>query len=126
MDSPSTLCRYGGGGLILAFLVPISKDRASASYVILSLGLSGLMFILFHWLADKQGWRLPILTDWGRNPLLLYLLHYLLLAVFALLDIPSWYVQAPLWLVILQILILIGVLSWVGRYLNQRMLYFVL
>jgi hypothetical protein len=70
--------------------------------------------------------KLPILTDWGRNPLLLYLLHYVLLAIFVLPAIPLWYVQAPLWLVILQILALVGELSWVGRYLNQHKLFFVL
>ena len=113
-------------GLLLALVVPLSKHRASASYVLLSLGLSGLLFFLFYILADKQGWRLPILTDWGRNPLLLYLLHYVLLAVFVLPPIPSWYVEAPWWLVIIQISALLAILSWVGRYLNQRKLYFVL
>jgi len=112
--------------LVLALLVPLSKDRASASYVILSLGLSGLVFFLFSLLAETWQWRLPILTDWGRNPLLLYLLHYVLLGVFALPNIPAWYVQASIWLVIFQILTLIGVLSWVGSYLNKRKLYVVL
>ncbi len=114
------------GSLLLAFLIPLSKDRASASYVILSLGLSGFVFFLFHLVADKWQWRLPILTDWGRNPLFLYLLHYVLLGMFALPAIPAWYVQAPLWLVLAQIMTLIGILSWVGWYLNQRKLYFVL
>jgi len=114
------------GSLVLSFIVPLSKDRASATYVLLSLGLSGLVFYLFHLAADKRQWRLPILTDWGRNPLLLYLLHYILLGVFALPGIPVWYVQAPLWLVLVQIMTLIGILSWVGWYLNQRKLYFAL
>ena len=110
----------------LASLIPLSKDRASTSYVLLSLGLSGLVFFLFHLLAEKQQWRLPILTDWGRNPLLLYLLHYVLLGIFALPAIPAWYVQAPLWLVFVQILALIGTLSWIGWYLNRKKIYFVL
>jgi predicted acyltransferase len=113
-------------GLTLALLVPLSKDRTSASYVLLSLGLSGLVFYGFHLLQEFWQLKLPILTDWGRNPLLLYLLHYVLLGFFALPPIPSWYVQAPLWLVLLQISALIGILSWVGRYLNQNKLYFVL
>jgi predicted acyltransferase len=113
-------------GLALALLVPLSKDRASASFVLLSLGLSGLVFYMFHLMQVKWRLRLPILTDWGRNPLSLYLLHYILLGIFALPSIPSWYVQAPLWLVIIQISALIGILSWAGRYLNQHKLYFVL
>ncbi len=113
-------------GLVLSMLAPLSKDRASASYVSLSLGLSGLVFYGFHLLHELWQLKLPILTDWGRNPLLLYLLHYVLLGIFALPPIPRWYVQAPLWLVVLQVSTLIGVLSWAGRYLNERKLYFAL
>jgi predicted acyltransferase len=113
-------------GLALALLIPLSKDRASFSYVILSLGLSGLVFYLFDWMQERWQLKLPILTDWGRNPLLLYLLHYVLLAIFALPAIPAWYMQAPWWLVVMQISALIGILSWVGHYLNQRKIYLVL
>lgn len=113
-------------GLALALVIPLSKHRASASYVILSLGLSGLIFYVFYWMQERWQLALPILSDWGRNPLLLYLLHYVLLGIFALPPIPSWYVQAPWRLVMVQITVLIGILSWVGHYLNQRKLYFVL
>jgi predicted acyltransferase len=113
-------------GLALALAIPLSKHRASASYVILSLGLSSLIFYLFYWMQERWQLALPILSDWGRNPLLLYLLHYVLLGIFALPPIPSWYVQAPWWLVMVQITALIGILSWVGHYLNQRKLYFAL
>lgn len=113
-------------GLALALLIPLSKHRASFSYVILSLGLSGLVFYLFHWMHRRWQFKLPILTDWGRNPLLLYLFHYVLLAIFALPMIPAWYVQAPWWLLVVQISALIGILSWVGHYLNQRKIYLVL
>jgi predicted acyltransferase len=123
---PITCVAITISGLALALLIPLSKDRASASYITFSLGLSGLIFYLFHWMQTSWNLKLPILTDWGRNPLLLYLLHYILLAFFALPQIPFWYLQAPLWLVVVQISIMIGVLSWVGRYLNQHKLYFVL
>jgi predicted acyltransferase len=113
-------------GLVLALIVPLSKHRASASYVILSLGLSGLVFYAFHLLQDHCQLMLPILTDWGRNPLLLYILHYFILGIYALPAIPIWYVQAPIWLVVVQLGALIAILSWVGHYLNKRKLYFVL
>ena len=35
------------GGLALALLTPVSKNRASASYILLSLGLSALVFYGF-------------------------------------------------------------------------------
>jgi predicted acyltransferase len=113
-------------GLALALLAPVSKNRASASYVILSLGLSGLVFYLFHLMQERWQIKLPVLTDWGRNPLILYLLHYVILAFFVFPPIPVWYVQAPLWLIVLQLAAMIAILSWVGHYLNQRKLYFTL
>jgi predicted acyltransferase len=113
-------------GLALAILIPLNKDRASASYVLLSLGLSGLVFFVFHLLHQRWQWKLPILTEWGRNPLLLYLLHYVILGFFALPPIPIWYVEAPVWLVVLQLMVMIGILSWVGRYLDNHNLYFAL
>jgi len=70
--------------------------------------------------------RLPVLTDWGRNPLLLYLLHCAFLAVFALPPMPGWYMAAALWLVLLQLLALLATLSSIGLYLNRRERYFVL
>lgn len=111
-------------GFVLAMLIPLSKDRASASYVLLSLGLGGLVFYLFHLIQKHWQLKLPILTDWGRNPLLLYLLHYVLLGIFALPQVPGWYVQAPVWLVVVQICAMIGILSWIGWYFNRRGLYF--
>jgi predicted acyltransferase len=113
-------------GLGFSFWVPMSKHLVSASYVLLSLGLSGLVFYLFYRLEEKWQVQLPILSDWGRNPLLLYLLHYVILAFFALPPIPAWYLEAPVWLVIIQLAIMIGLLSWVGHVLNQKKLYVVI
>ncbi len=90
-------------GLVLTLLTPLSKDRASASYMTLSLGLSGLVFYLFHLLNKRWRIKLPVMTEWGKNPLLLYLLRYVILGFFALPSIPFWYAQAPIWLIILQI-----------------------
>jgi predicted acyltransferase len=113
-------------GILLALLTPISKDRASASYILLSLGLSGLIFYLFHLLEGRRQLRLPVLGAWGRNPLLLYLLHYVIIALFVFPPIPAWYVQAPLWLIGLQLAAMIAILSWVGVTLDRRRLYFTL
>ena len=123
---PLTCAGLVGLGMVSAFWIPLSKDRASASYVLLSLGLSGMVFFLFHIGVEKWKWKLSLLTDWGRNPLLLYLISYVILGIYALPPVPVWYVQAPLWLVILQILVMIGILSWVGRFLNKRKLFFIL
>jgi hypothetical protein len=111
-------------GVLLALWVPISKNRVSATYVLVSLGLSGLMLFFFHLLTERLKVQLPLLIPWGKNPLLLYVLHLLLLGFVALPEIPGWYVLAPYWLVILQAAALLILLSLVAWRMEQRELYF--
>jgi predicted acyltransferase len=107
-------------GVISAFYLPISKHRASTSYMLVSLGLSGLIFFMFHLLDAKYRIRIPLLTDFGKNPLLLYLLHGLILAVFVLPPYPGWYFEAPGWLVVIQAAALVALLSWIARVFDRR------
>jgi predicted acyltransferase len=114
-----SLCLLVLGGLMI-FFVPISKHRASASYMLVSLGFSGLIFFVFHILEAKLHFRIPILTDFGVNPLLLYLLHGLVLAIFLLPPYPSWYYESPLWLVVIQAGGLVALLGWIAKVFNRR------
>jgi predicted acyltransferase len=107
-------------GLGLSFLIPVSKNRVSAPYVLVSLGLGALIFWGFHLLNGRLCVRLPLLTTWGKNPLALYMLHNLLLGLVYLPDIPAWYTLAPIWLVILQAVGMIGLLSLAGWFMEQR------
>jgi predicted acyltransferase len=107
-------------GILLAFLVPVSKNRVSASYDLVALGLSGLVFSLFYLVKANPS----VLSAWGQNPLLLYNLHYLLLAVFVLPDIPFWHAQAPLWLAGLQASALVVILSWIALDWQKRKFVF--
>jgi predicted acyltransferase len=113
-------------GLALATAVPISKHQASASYVLVSLGLSACVFYGFHLLNARTRWRPPVLAAWGRNALLLYLLHGVVIGIFALPPIPAWYVEAAWWLVIVQAAALLGILSAIGLYLDRRKWYWTL
>lgn len=112
-------------GLAVGLVIPISKSRASASYTLISLGLSALIFLGFH-AVSARGLRLPLLSAWGRNPLLLYLLHGVLLAFFALPPVPGWYADAPVWLIPLQAAGIVAVLSWIARWLDRRQWYITL
>jgi predicted acyltransferase len=107
-------------GTGLMFAVPVSKNRVSASYVLITLGVSALIFGVFHFLESRWRLRLPILTEWGKNALLLYLLHGVLIGVFALPPAPGWYLQAPPWLLAVQAAALVAALSWIGIYCNRR------
>lgn len=113
-------------GLALAFVVPVSKHRVSASFVLVSLGLSALIFNGFHLLNVRTSLRLPVLGAWGRNALLLYLLHGVIIGLFVLPPTPAWYVEAPWWLIVIQAAVLLGILSAIGLYLDRRKLYWTL
>ncbi len=112
-------------GLAVSLVIPVSKNRASASYILISLGLSALIFLGFH-ILNGAGLRLPLLSAWGRNPLLLYVLHGVLLGFFALPPIPGWYVDAPLWLTALQTAALVLSLTWIAWWLDKRRWYIAL
>ena len=103
-------------GFALTILVPVSKNRVSATYDLITLGTSGLVFSIFY-LADFQ---LHFFAAWGRNPLLLYLLSFLVTGLFVLPGVPSWHQYAPLWLVGIQALVLVGILSSLALYWQKK------
>jgi hypothetical protein len=105
-------------GLALALWVPVSKNRVSASYILISLGASAGVFMLFSLLNGRL--RLPFLSAWGQNPLALYALHLLLLGLMVLPGVPGWYAAAPAWLVGLQAAGLVLALSGVAAALARR------
>ena len=107
-------------GAVLAIWFPVSKVWVSASYVLVSLGISALVFEGFDLLSERLDVRSAILSAWGRNPLALYLLHIVLLGAFVLPGSPAWYALAPHWLTALQALALLGVLSAVGLGLARK------
>lgn len=107
-------------GLVVSIWFPISKNQVSPTYVLVSLGVSGILFSAFSFLFDHKGLRLPVLTDWGKNPIILYVLHLLLLGLMVLPGIPSWYAEAPTWLVVLQAVFLIVSLTLIARWLNSK------
>ncbi len=84
-------------GLLASLVFPVSKNRVSLSYVLISVAISALVFLAFDVFSRKVALRLPLLHWWGRNPLLLYVIHILLEVVQLLPGSQSWYAGAPLW-----------------------------
>ncbi len=107
-------------GIALAFFVPVSKHRVSSSYVLITLGTSALLFLMFHWVSTRFNWKGQFLVAWGKNPLVLYFLHYFIIGIFFVPDIPAIFQAAPLWLVLLEMVILIGGVSAVAFWLDRK------
>ncbi|MGB2962393.1 MAG: DUF5009 domain-containing protein [Anaerolineales bacterium] len=110
-----------GLGIVLSNWVVISQYYVSASYVLISLGASGVLFAGFHVLTERLRVHLPILIAWGKNPLVMYLLHYWIwVLVFIKPLTSSWHIEAPLWLIVLQGSGFVAVLSLVAWYMDRR------
>jgi predicted acyltransferase len=107
-------------GAGLALLVPVSKHRVSASYVLITLGVSALLFYFIHWLVERWNFKSRVLAAWGKNPLTLYFLHYILIGLVFLPGIAFLYADAPLWLVLLEMAGLIGGITVVAFWLDRR------
>jgi predicted acyltransferase len=107
-------------GIALAFLIPVSKSRVSVSYVLISLGVSALLVLAFQWLSERFNWQGRFLVVWGKNPLVLYFLHYLLIGIVFIPGIPVIYQQAPLWLALIEMVVLVGGISVVAYWMDHK------
>jgi len=68
-------------GLFLLLFIPMSKTTVSPSYVMISTGLSGVVYLCFLLLNDKMNIATGLLQSLGRNALLIFLVHYVLLVI---------------------------------------------
>lgn len=107
-------------GFALVFLIPVSKHRVSASYVLITLGISALLFVVFHWLTVHFKWEGHFLVVWGKNPLVLYFLHYIFIGIVFVPGLPFLYVNAPPWLVLFEMTCLVLGISVVAYWLDRR------
>jgi predicted acyltransferase len=112
--------------LILNTWFVISKNRVSATYILLALGLSGWFFCVFHILVERFRLKLILFTMWGRNPLILYVLHLLLQGLLTLPFASIWGQSIPPWIVFFQVSFLLTILTIIAWRLDQGRLYFVL
>ena len=113
-------CGSTVAGIGLALLVPISKVRASSSYVLATLGISLLIFLAIDEVVRRREGFLRVLDPWGSNALTLYLVQGVGLGIFALPPWPGWYHFAPAWLTALQALAFVVALDAFARLLDRR------
>lgn len=89
-------------GIVASHWVPVSKHRMSASFVAIVAGSSAIAFAAFDLTRGWLGTRGRLLAAWGRNPLVLYVAHLFLLAVFLVPAAAWWHAEATLWLTAIQ------------------------
>lgn len=104
------------------FLVPMSKHRVSLSYVLLTLAMSALIYLGFELAARVVAARPGPISWWGENALVLYLVHLLVLGAVVTPPVDWWYVDAPLWLAVVQAVSILGLMTVVAWWLHRRKL----
>lgn len=113
---PYLICCAGlvVAAVISLVLIPVSKHRVSLSFIFITLAISAVAFLLADQLS-RNSHKLPgLLCWWGENALALYLLHLVVLGIFVMPQITWWYVEAPSWLAILQLAVIIAFMSLVA------------
>lgn len=108
-------------GMSLLF-VPVSKHRVSLSFVLITLAISAVAFLLFELGARLVPAREGFFCWWGQNSLMMYLIHLLLLGVMVLPAVTWWYSKASGWQVSAQLILILGVMSVIAWWTHRRRL----
>jgi predicted acyltransferase len=107
-------------GILAARWIPVSKHRMSLSFVLIAAAAAAIAFVVFdltrNWLRGEG----RLLAAWGRNPLVLYVAHFFLLAAFLVPSVPWWHVEAPPWLTAVQAAGFVAALHALAAWLRWR------
>ena len=88
--------------------------------MLISLGISALLFLGFHLATERLQWTSQLLLAWGKNPLVLYFFHYFLIGLFFLPGIPMLYAGAPVWVILPELVFLLGVISALALWMDRK------
>ena len=97
----------------------INLGSCSPAFILTSVGLSGLLFYLFH-LCDKlPHFKFDPLIWWGKNPLLMFLVEFFVIGLYSELVPDSILSGAPLWLAIIEGVVAVILLTLICYLLNK-------
>jgi predicted acyltransferase len=108
--------------VIAAAIVPVSKNRVSVSFILITLAISAIAFLIADLASRLVAQRAGFLCWWGENPLALYLLHLMALALVVLPPATWWYAEASAGLAAFQLIVLLAALSLIAWWLHRRRL----
>ena len=104
-----------------AFLVPISKNRVSASYVLASIAMCCAVYLLADLFTRKlPGVKQGLAAWWGENPMLFYCMH---LALMALTRVPFLIMgieERALWIGLLDTALIFAAISFTAWQMHKK------
>jgi len=114
--STGVLSLLAAGSLLL---VPISKNRVSLSFVLVSAAISCIVYIAVRLLTKVLPFKSDLVVWWGENPMLLYVLHLVMMAITRLPFIVLGIEERPLWLALPVTFVILTVLSVIAAKLRK-------
>ena len=100
---------------VSVFIVPISKNRVSLSYVLVSVAISCLWYCLVYAATKLVPKKYGYVSCWGMNPLLFYVLHLILLGISRIPFAALHMEPKPLWAAALTSVIMLLILGFIAR-----------
>ncbi|MFC5503176.1 hypothetical protein ACFPJ4_13080 [Lysinimonas soli] len=107
---------------VSALLVPVSKNRVSLSFVLITLAISALVFLAVELGSRAVPNGVGVLCWWGESALGLYLLHLVILAAVVVPTTGWWYVGATFWLAAIQLVVILALMTLVAWWLHRQRL----
>ncbi|WP_296631181.1 heparan-alpha-glucosaminide N-acetyltransferase domain-containing protein [Rhodoluna sp.] len=101
-------------------LIPVSKHRVSLSFILITLAISAVAFLIADLLSRNSQKHAGLLSWWGQNALALYLVHLVVLGIFVMPPITWWYAEASSWLAVFQLVVILSFMSLVAWRINKR------
>jgi fucose 4-O-acetylase-like acetyltransferase len=101
-------------------IVLVSKNRVSLSYLLITVAVSALAFLLVDLASRGVPKRAGFVAWWGENPLVLYLVHLVILGLIVLPGLDWWYADAPLWLATAQLVAVLAAMSVLAWWLHRN------
>ncbi|MCL2544423.1 MAG: heparan-alpha-glucosaminide N-acetyltransferase domain-containing protein [Clostridia bacterium] len=101
--------------IISLFIVPISKNRVSLSYVLVSVAICCLWYYLMIVFTKRVPKDYGYVSCWGMNPLLFYVLHLILLGI-SRIPLALFKVEpTPLWAAALSSIAMLFIIGFIAR-----------
>ncbi len=99
----------------------INLGSCSPAFILVSVGLSGLIFFVFY-LTDKipHCKKFDPLVWWGKNPIIMFLIEFFVIGLFTSFAPASMLEGAPWWLATIEGIIAVALLTTICWLLSRR------
>lgn len=108
------------GIYLVQWLGPITMGTCSPTFILVGTGLSGAVFALFDVVDRFRPARFDFLAWWGKNPIILFLVEFFFVGIYTMVLPAAAMTDAPLWLAIIQGVLMTALLTAFTYWLSKR------